>query len=150
MPYALTNNLGLESDQGGQDADTRRLFRLHQPCKRPSCICWIRERSPRPTICVNSVAPPLRYAVSCAEDSDDTIRNSTTEPPNQAWTEEGFHCRQQWLGGIPGVAGAIEIERWRGPAALDQAGPVQDNGSERAKEESAHGRGFISVPSFQQ
>jgi formate hydrogenlyase transcriptional activator len=90
----------------------------------------------------------VRYAVSCAEDSDDTIRNSTTEPPNQAWTEEGFHCRQQWLGGIPGVAGAIEIERWCGPAALDRAGPVQDNGGARANEESAHGRGFISRALF--
>jgi PAS domain-containing protein len=90
----------------------------------------------------------LRYAVSCAEDSDDTIRNSTTERPNQAWTEEGFHCRQQWLGGIPGIAGAIEIEQWRGLAVLDRPGPLQDNRGKRAKEESAHGCGFISTSSF--
>jgi hypothetical protein len=52
------------------------------------------------------------------------------------------------LGWSPGVAGAIKIERWRGPAALYRAGPLHDNGGKRAKEESAHGRDFISVPYF--
>jgi len=51
-------------------------------------------------------------------------------------------------GGTPGVAGAIEIERWHGLAALDRPGPLQDNRGKRAKEESAHGRGFISMSSF--
>ena len=40
-------------------------------------------------------------------------------------------------GGTPGVAGAIEIEQWRGLAALDRPGPLQDNRGKRAKEESA-------------
>jgi hypothetical protein len=58
-------------------------------------------------------------------------------------------CRQQqMLGGTPGVAGAIEIERWRGLAALDRPGPLQDNRGKRAKDESAHGCGFISMSSF--
>jgi PAS domain-containing protein len=48
----------------------------------------------------------------------------------------------------PGVAGAIEIERWRGLAALDRPGPLQDNRGKRAKGESAHGCGFISMSSF--
>jgi hypothetical protein len=51
-------------------------------------------------------------------------------------------------GGTPGVAGAVEIERWRGPAALDRPGLLQDNLRKQAKEKSAHGRRFISVPSF--
>jgi hypothetical protein len=50
------------------------------------------------------------------------------EPPHPAWTGKGFPCRhQQMLGGTPGVVGAIEIERWRGLAALDRPGPLQDN-----------------------
>jgi len=53
-----------------------------------------------------------------------------------------------WVGGTPGVAGAIEIERWRALAALDRPGPLQDNRSKRAKEESAHGCGCISMSSF--
>src|ERR1700691_2881017 len=52
------------------------------------------------------------------------------------------------LGWTPGVAGAIEIERWRGLAALDQPGPLEDNRSQCAKEESAHDCGFISRSSF--
>src|SRR5882724_4719993 len=78
-----------------------------------------------------------------------SIRDSTSEPPHRAWTDKGFYCRQQeMLGGTPGVADAIEIERWRGPATLDRAGPLQDNGASAPSEPSARGRGLISVLSF--
>jgi hypothetical protein len=50
------------------DAAATRLFHLHQGCKCPGCICWIRERSPRPTVCVNRVSPSLLYAVSITRD----------------------------------------------------------------------------------
>jgi hypothetical protein len=71
------------------------------------------------------------------------------EPPHPAWTDKGFYCRQQqMLGGTPDVADGIEIERWRGLAALDRPGPLQDNRGKRAKDESAHGCGFISGSSF--
>src|SRR5580658_6872638 len=43
---------------------------------------------------------------------------------------------------------AIEIERWRGLAALDRPRALQDNRGKRAKEESAHGCGFIRMSSF--
>jgi hypothetical protein len=49
---------------------------------------------------------------------------------------------------LAGLAGVIEIERWRGLVALDRPARLQDNRGERAKEESAHGCGFISLPSF--
>jgi len=79
---------------------------------------------------------------------------SIVETPQLACCETGTirrpsHSRQrQMLGGSPGVAGAIEIERWRGLAALDRPAPLQDNRGKRAREESAHGCGFISISSF--
>jgi len=50
--------------------------------------------------------------------------------------------------GIQEVGAPIEIERWRGLAALDRPGPLQDNRGKRAKEESARGCGFISMSPF--
>jgi len=56
-----------------RDADTRQLFRLHQACESPGPYPLEPRAEPRPAICVNRVAPSLRYAVSCAEeDSHDT------------------------------------------------------------------------------
>jgi hypothetical protein len=71
------------------------------------------------------------------------------EASHRASTGKGFTCRQQqMLGGTPAVAGAIEIERWRGLAALDRPGLDQDNRDRRAKEESDPGCGSISMSSL--
>lgn len=40
-----------------RDADTRQLFRLHQACESPGLYRLDPRAEPRPTICVNRVAP---------------------------------------------------------------------------------------------
>jgi hypothetical protein len=77
------------------------------------------------------------------------IRNSTTEPPNRAWRErDSTAVKSKSKARFQTLPGTIEIERWRALAALDRPGPIQDNRGKRAKEESAHGCGFISMSSF--
>jgi hypothetical protein len=130
MPYSLSNNLGLEPDRCGQGRGHKAAFSPSSSMQIAGAVSAGSESGAAADYLCEPRRAIFAFLRRRFQRYEFEIRRP--EPP---WTGKGFPL--QMLGGTPGVAGSIEIERWRGPATLDRPGPLQDNPGKRAGEEPA-------------